>query len=188
MAVVKVSLLPVGYSPWWPLWLYGSGSGHRERQRQGWQAVGGARTLTVWVSCWRDAPLFICGIHYHSDLHFALFPYLYEGPGTPKNWCLPLLCFSSLIWGGICPVLLLWSEDLPCIPFMETRRGKKNVSSTLLCSVPGACELNWWQERLTGEKSQNNKGKSLLCMYTGPSQERWENSKNHLGLRACIPF
>lgn len=92
-------------------------------------------------------------------------------------------------WFEEASVLSCCSGVRTCRVYLLWKLGEeKNVSSTLLCSVPGACELNWWQEQLTGEKSQNNKGKSLLCMYAGPSQERWENSKNHLGLRACIPF
>ena len=97
-------------------------------------ADGGVRTLTSW----RD-PLFICGTQYHSGLHLPIFPYLYEGPGISKNWNPPPACFSSLIWAGICSVAL---EYLLCIPFMETVGEEKNFSSTFLCSVPGAWELN----------------------------------------------
>lgn len=52
--------------------------------------------------------LLIYGTHYHSGLYLPIFPYLYEGPGIPKSWCLLLEWFSSLIWGGTCPVQLLW--------------------------------------------------------------------------------
>lgn len=61
------------------------------------------------------------------------------------------------------------------VPVVNISVGKeKNFSNTLLSSVSETCETNNWQ--FHGRNSS-------LCMHTGVSQKRSENSKSMFRLR-----
>ena len=90
-------------------------------------------------------PLFICGTHYQSGFHLPIFPYLYEAPGIPTNWCPAWSVFPA--WFGETSVLSCCS-GLPAVHILDgsCRGGKKLLLYPLRFSVWGL-----WIKLTTGE-------------------------------------